>query len=53
MSTIDPDKARRFAEDVVGRLRDAGHAALWAGGCVRDRVPKDFDVATGATPDEN
>ena len=56
MPTIDPEKARHFAEDVVRRLRDAGHAALWAGGCVRDhvlgRVPKDFDVATGATPDE-
>ena len=35
-------------------LRAAGFEAYWAGGCVRDtlmgRRPKDFDVATGATP---
>jgi len=37
-------------------LRDAGHQALLAGGCVRDlllrREPVDYDVATDATPDE-
>ncbi|MCH8046385.1 MAG: CCA tRNA nucleotidyltransferase [Planctomycetes bacterium] len=48
--------AREFAEQVVRRLRAAGFAALWAGGCVRDellgRVPKDYDVATEARPDE-
>jgi hypothetical protein len=36
-------------------LRAAGYEALLAGGCVRDlllgREPKDFDVATSATPD--
>jgi poly(A) polymerase len=46
---------REFALDVVRRLRDAGHDALWAGGCVRDqllgRTPKDYDVATSARPD--
>jgi putative nucleotidyltransferase with HDIG domain len=40
---------------VVGELRAAGHEAYLAGGCVRDlllgREPKDFDVATNATPD--
>ncbi|MCO8123658.1 CCA tRNA nucleotidyltransferase [Stieleria sp. TO1_6] len=40
---------------ICGRLRDAGHVAYFAGGCVRDallgRQPKDFDVATDATPD--
>ena len=44
-----------FALEVVRQLRDAGHEALWAGGCVRDRllgkVPKDFDIATDALPD--
>jgi tRNA nucleotidyltransferase (CCA-adding enzyme) len=46
-----------FAEAIriCGRLRDAGHVAYFAGGCVRDallgREPKDFDVATDATPD--
>jgi poly(A) polymerase len=47
---------RDFAIDVVRRLRDAGHEALWAGGCVRDEllglIPKDYDVATSAHPDE-
>ena len=47
---------RDFALDVVQRLRAAGHEALWAGGCVRDqllgRPPKDYDVATGALPDQ-
>jgi poly(A) polymerase len=40
---------------VVARLRAAGYEAYLAGGCVRDlllgRAPKDFDVATSATPD--
>jgi poly(A) polymerase len=35
-------------------LREAGHTAYFAGGCVRDRLmslpPKDYDVATSATP---
>src|SRR5437868_1531003 len=47
---------REFAVQVVRRLRGAGHQALWAGGCVRDEllglVPKDYDVATDATPDQ-
>ena len=45
---------REFATDVVQRLQQAGFQALWAGGCVRDEllglVPKDYDVATDATP---
>ena len=49
-------KDRQFAIDVVKRLRDAGYDALWAGGCVRDSllnmVPKDYDVATSALPDQ-
>lgn len=40
---------------VVRRLRDAGHEALWAGGCVRDMLlnlePTDIDVATNAHPE--
>lgn len=50
----DPEAARRFALQVVSRLREAGHKALWAGGCVRDellgRTPADYDVATSAHP---
>ncbi len=56
MQTRDHNHAKRFALDVVKKLRDAGHEAYWAGGCVRDRLlgqePKDYDVATGAPPDE-
>src|SRR5262245_26729758 len=47
---------REFAISVVRRLHEAGHQALWAGGCVRDEllslVPKDYDVATNARPEE-
>jgi poly(A) polymerase len=47
---------REFAVGVVRRLREAGHEALWAGGCVRDELlglaPKDYDVATAARPEE-
>lgn len=42
---------------VVRALQDAGHDAVFAGGCVRDRLlkteePKDYDVATSARPEE-
>lgn len=40
---------------ILGRLREEGYEAYLAGGCVRDlllgRVPKDYDVATSATPE--
>ena len=56
MSSIGPAIAREFAKEVVVKLRAAGHEALWAGGCVRDQLlgcePKDYDVATNATPDQ-
>jgi len=52
---LDPEASRRFAVAVVLRLREAGHEAFWAGGCVRDellgRTPADYDVATAALPD--
>ena len=51
-----PEQQRRFAVEVVRRLREAGFEALWAGGCVRDqmldRMPVDYDVATNATPEQ-
>ena len=41
---------------MVRRLVEAGHQALFAGGCVRDMLrgekPHDYDVATDATPQE-
>ncbi|WP_348267090.1 CCA tRNA nucleotidyltransferase [Edaphobacter paludis] len=43
------------ARNIVLALRTSGHQAYFAGGCVRDLLlghkPKDFDVATSATPD--
>lgn len=48
--------SRQFAIQVVEQLQQAGFQALWAGGCVRDQllglVPKDYDVATIATPEQ-
>ncbi|MCC6123943.1 MAG: CCA tRNA nucleotidyltransferase [Pirellulales bacterium] len=56
MQKENPNPQRRFAVEVVRRLRDAGFTAYWAGGCVRDqllgRTPKDYDVATDATPEQ-
>ena len=60
MSTHTPiehleSTAYRTALAVVRSLTTAGHQAFFAGGCVRDLLlgiePKDFDVATSATPD--
>ncbi|EDY87618.1 poly(A) polymerase [gamma proteobacterium HTCC5015] len=46
----------RSVLNIVARLNEAGHEAYLVGGCVRDLLiglrPKDFDVATSATPDE-
>jgi poly(A) polymerase len=51
-----PDRQRALALEIVEKLRAAGFEALWAGGCVRDEllglVPKDYDVATSAVPDQ-
>lgn len=42
------------AVEIVTRLRQAGHQAFFAGGCVRDWLmgipPKDIDIATSADP---
>ena len=46
----------RLALRTAKKLTDAGFTAYFAGGCVRDsllgRPPKDYDVATDATPDQ-
>ena len=43
------------ARRVATRLRESGHIAYFAGGCVRDMVrgltPKDYDIATDARPE--
>lgn len=45
---------RAAALAILGTLRDAGHEALLAGGCVRDALlglePADYDIATDAPP---
>jgi len=52
-----PTAKARFeaAVHILRSLREGGHEAFLAGGCVRDlllgREPEDFDVATSATPD--
>lgn len=44
------------ATDIARRLQSAGHAAYFAGGCVRDELlghsPHDYDIATSAKPAE-
>lgn len=42
--------------EIIEILKNVGHEAYWAGGCVRDMLlgiePKDFDIVTSAKPDE-
>ena len=53
---IDPSLVDDRALSVVRTLQDAGYEAYVVGGAVRDLLlglrPKDFDVATDATPEE-
>ncbi len=53
---IDPALVDERAAKVVQTLVDGGHAAYIVGGAVRDLLlglrPKDFDVATDATPEQ-
>ena len=58
MNPADHTTSQRygFALAIVRTLRSAGYQALFAGGCVRDqllgRIPKDYDVATSAAPEQ-
>jgi len=49
-------KIPKEAKDAAKQLENAGYAAYLVGGCVRDLVvgkkPKDWDIATNATPEE-
>ncbi len=53
---IDPALVDERAVKVVSTLADAGYEAYIVGGAVRDLLvglrPKDFDVATNATPEQ-
>jgi poly(A) polymerase len=48
--------SRDLAVSIVRRLQQAGFAAFWVGGCVRDfllaREPQDYDIATNARPEQ-
>ena len=54
--TIDPNLISPAAVRVTRRLQDSGYEAYIVGGAVRDLLlgahPKDFDVATNATPEQ-
>ncbi|MCC5864673.1 MAG: polynucleotide adenylyltransferase PcnB [Wenzhouxiangella sp.] len=53
---IQPRHVSANAIKVVERLQQGGHAAFIVGGSIRDLLlgqqPKDFDVATSATPEQ-
>jgi poly(A) polymerase len=53
---IDPSLVSNNALRVTQALQDAGYKAFIVGGAVRDLLlgikPKDFDIATNATPDQ-
>lgn len=50
------DTLEGMARRIVERLQQAGHEALYAGGCVRDMLrgvaPHDYDIATSARPEQ-
>ncbi len=56
MMSIEANAKYEAAVGIALGLRGAGHEAYFAGGCVRDLllgiVPKDYDVATSATPEQ-
>ena len=55
-SLLPASPEARRAVEICACLRKAGHRALLAGGCVRDcilgDVPRDYDIATSASPAE-
>ena len=55
VTETSPEALREGADRVAAILREGGHQAYFAGGCVRDALlgqrPKDYDIATDATPE--
>ena len=53
---IDPNHIDKNAKDVISFLKRSGYKAYIVGGGVRDlllgKKPKDFDIATNATPEQ-
>jgi len=56
MTATTGNSSRELAASIVQRLQQAGFAAFWVGGCVRDfllgREPQDYDIATDAKPEQ-
>jgi poly(A) polymerase len=52
---VESSPMEKVALKVAARLRQSGHIAYFAGGCVRDMVrgliPKDYDIVTDARPE--
>jgi poly(A) polymerase len=52
----DSPESLKLAVALISQLRSRAHKAYLVGGCVRDRLlgtePKDFDIATDATPSQ-
>ena len=50
------DSNKAAAVEIIGNLQKEGHVAYLAGGCVRDmlrgEIPKDYDIATSALPEQ-
>ena len=50
------DSNKAAAVEIIGKLQEEGHVAYLAGGCVRDmlrgKIPKDYDIATSALPEQ-
>src|SRR5881397_61630 len=53
--SVKSSPMEKVAREVAARLRESGHTAYFAGGCVRDMVrgltPKDYDIVTDARPE--
>lgn len=53
---IRAEQFSKLARDIVHNLQSKGYEAYIVGGCIRDLLsgikPKDFDVATNATPEQ-
>ena len=53
---LDNKKISKFAISIVDELQKNNYEAYLVGGCVRDILcnmsPKDFDIATNATPEQ-
>jgi poly(A) polymerase len=55
-AVVKSSPMEKAARKIAAHLRENGHIAYFAGGCVRDMerglTPKDYDIATDARPEE-